>query len=256
MLSRTTKEQEHQRWGQIRSRLLETAGNTGGHVLMKKRLRKALMMLVVLGIGICAVAIFTARAIILHAARGRTYSDVSQIPRREVGLLLGCSQVLPNGGGNLFFFSRINAAVELWEHRKIAHIIVSGDNHRKGYDEASDMKDALIRRGVPEDRISCDYAGFRTLDSVVRAKAIFGQTHVTVISQAFHNQRAIFIAKRKGIDAIGFNAKDVARRHSFRTLAREQFARVKTVLDIMFGVRPRFYGERIPICPVQEGHEE
>ena len=105
----------------------------------------------------------------------------------------------------------------------------------------------VIRNGVTEDRIFCDYAGFRTLDSVVRAKEIFGQTNITIISQEFHNQRAIYIARRKGIDAIGFNAKEATRRNSFKTLMREQLARVKTVLDMAIGVRPKFYGERVPI---------
>ena len=183
------------------------------------------------------------------SAEGRTYCDVEKIPHREAGLVLGCVEVLPNGRTNLFFAHRIQAATELYRHRKIDVIIVSGDNHRAGYDEASDMKNALVRNGIPEERIFCDYAGFRTLDSVVRAKAIFGQTNITVVSQEFHNQRAIYIAQHRGIDAIGFNAPDVNAYYSLRTMMREHLARVKTVLDVTFGTHPKFYGDPIAIPP-------
>ena len=98
------------------------------------------------------------------------------------------------------------------------------------------------------DRVYCDFAGFRTLDSVVRAKAVFGQTNITVISQEFHNQRAIYIARHNGMDAIGFNARAVDSYNSFRTKLREQFARVKTVLDVnLLRTRPKFLGPRIEL---------
>jgi SanA protein len=117
-----------------------------------------------------------------------------------------------------------------------------------GYDEATDMKNALIQAGIPAEKIYCDFAGFRTLDSIVRAKAIFDQTELTVISQAFHNQRAIYIARYTGIDAIGFNAKEVNAYHSSSTKFREQFARVKTVLDLcLLGTQPKFLGPKIAI---------
>jgi len=214
---------------------------------MKKKIIKTLKISLLVGICFCIVVIVGARLLIVEAAEGRTTSEVSHIPHRPAGLLLGCVEFVPSGGENLFFRHRIDAAVTLYRHQKIDVIIVSGDNHRKDYDEATDMKNALMRQGVPEDKIFCDYAGFRTLDSVVRAKDIFGQTNITVISQEFHNQRAIYIAWQKGMDAIGFNAKGVSRRYSLRTMAREQLARVRTVSDIVFGVHPKFYGERIPI---------
>jgi SanA protein len=110
------------------------------------------------------------------------------------------------------------------------------------------MKMALLEKGVPADRIYLDYAGFRTLDSVVRAKEIFGQGQITVISQHFHNQRAIFLAGHRGIDAIGFDATEVEFRYAFKTRCREQFARVKAVLDIyVFHMQPHFLGQKIVI---------
>ena len=108
------------------------------------------------------------------------------------------------------------------------------------------MKRELMDAGVPADRIYCDYAGFRTLDSVVRVMEVFGQNRVTIISQKFHNQRAIYIARHEGIDAIGFNARDVDTYNSLRTRVREQFARVKTVLDVcLLKTRPKFTGSQI-----------
>jgi SanA protein len=193
-------------------------------------------------------AVYGAGLLIRARAKGRTYSDVAAIPHRDAGLVLGCSRVLPDGRHNLFFAYRINAAAQLFKARKIDAVIVSGDNHRIGYDEPTDMKDALIAAGVPAEKIYCDYAGFRTLDSVVRAKAIFGQASVTVISQRFHNQRAIFIAHHRGIDAIGFNAQDVDAYNAARTKLREQLARVKTVLDVWLGARPKFFGPPVEIA--------
>ncbi|SUH34826.1 SanA protein [Salmonella enterica subsp. enterica] len=110
-------------------------------------------------------------------------------------------------------------------------LLVSGDNGKKEYDEPSAMQQALIAKGVPEAAIFCDYAGFSTLDSVVRARKVFGENRITIISQAFHNQRAIWLAQQYGIDAIGVNAPDLNKRHGTYTRLREKLARVSAVLD-------------------------
>ena len=210
---------------------------------LRRRIFKVLLLLTLAGSG----AVFTADTMVRLAARGRTYTDLERIPQRDVGLVLGCSRVLADGRDNLFFRNRIAAAVALYNAGKVGALIVSGDNHTAGYDEATDMKDALINAGVPAENIYCDYAGFRTLDSVVRAKHVFGQTRLTIVSQNFHNQRAIFIARRHGIDAVGFNAANVGRRHAFRTEFREQFACVKTVFDMCAGTTPKFLGAHVEI---------
>jgi len=112
------------------------------------------------------------------------------------------------------------------------------------------MKASLMEVGVPSERIYCDYAGFRTLDSVVRAREVFGQTEITVVSQEFHNRRAIFIARHRGLDAIGFNAADVDARDSFKTSCREQLARVNTLLDMfLFSRQPKFLGPKVTLGP-------
>ncbi len=175
-------------------------------------------------------------------ARHQVYDSVNAIPKNKVGLLLGTGKYAASGNINLFYKYRIDAVVKLYKAGKIEYILVSGDNSRKDYDEPTDFKKDLIAKGIPEDRIFLDYAGFRTLDSVVRAKEIFGQTSITIISQKFHNQRAIYIAKQYSINAVGFNAKDVYNSHF-----REYLARSKASLDLVFNVQPKFLGEKIVI---------
>src|SRR5579883_2374899 len=197
---------------------------------------------------VCGASLPIARVLVRNAARGKTYSDVSKMPRRRVGLVLGCPKRVPGGGSNPFFENRIQAAAELYFARKVDFLVVSGDNHVQSYDEPMDMKNALVEKGVPKDRIYLDYAGLRTLDSVVRVKEIFLQQKVTIVSQDFHNQRAIFLARHHGIDAIGFDATDVAPQYALKTLVREQFAKVKAVLGVyVLRTQPHFLGQKIPL---------
>ena len=185
---------------------------------------------------------------IISSTRTQLYTEVKDVPFRKVGLVLGTSAKARNGNDNLFFNYRLQAAADLFNAGKIKHIIVSGDNHIEGYDEPTEMKNALVAMGVPDSCITCDYAGFRTLDSVIRCREIFGQDSFTIISQEFHNQRAVFIANKNGMDAIGFNAKDVPARYSLITSVRECFAKFKAVLDIyILHTQPKFLGEKVKI---------
>ena len=138
----------------------------------------------------------------------------------------------------------IDAAVELYKAGKINYILISGDNRKEEYNEPEEMKKALMQKGVPEKSIYLDYAGFRTLDSVVRAKEVFGQTRLTIISQRFHNERAIYLAEKNGITAIGFNARDVDVYAGLKTNIRELFARVKMFIDLAIDKQPHFLGEK------------
>ena len=173
--------------------------------------------------------------------------NINELKPEKVGLLLGTSKFLKSGKPNEFFFNRIDAAVRLYNENKIKYIIISGDNSHKSYNEPRDMKNELIKRGIPDTCIHLDYAGFRTLDSVVRAKEIFGQSSFIVISQKFHNERAVYIARKKGIKAYGYNAKDVSAYKGFKTKVREWSARDKAMLDLLLRVKPKFYGEKITI---------
>jgi len=175
------------------------------------------------------------------------YDSVDAIPNNKVGLLLGTIKFLPNGNINLYYKYRIEATVELYKAGKIEFVLISGDNGSKSYDEPTTFKDDLVARGIPEDKIFLDYAGFRTLDSVIRAKDIFGQNSITIISQQFHNERAIYLARHKNIKAVAFNAKNVSGRYGFKVQLREYLARAKASIDVLFNVKPKFLGDKIEI---------
>ena len=213
-----------------------------------KRLRRVLMAMVLVGVVGPVLAIVYASYAVAAAAEGWVFDDIGAVEHRRVGLVPGCSKLTHDGRMNLYFQYRIAAAAELFKAGKVDYLLVSGDNHRHGYDEPSDMRDSLIAAGVPADRIECDYAGFRTLDSVVRAKEVFGQSQIIIISQRFHVERAIYIAAHRGVDAVGFVARDVTAGYSGKTKLREQLARVKTVLDVrLLRTQPRFLGPTVVI---------
>ncbi len=142
---------------------------------------------------------------------------------------------------------RIDATIALYKAGKIEFVLVSGDNGTIYYNEPTTIKKDLVEGGIPTDKIYLDYAGFRTLDSMVRAKFIFGLDSVTVISQQFHNERAIYIAEKKGLKAIGFNAKGISGKQGIKVQFREYLARVKVFIDLLLNTQPRFYGEKIEI---------
>lgn len=176
------------------------------------------------------------------------YTNLIEIPSNKVGVILGTSKYLSNGAVNNYFSYRIDAAEKLFFSNKITYILVSGDNSTIHYNEPITIKNELITRGIPADRIILDYAGFRTFDSMIRAHKVFGQDKFTVISQPFHNERAIFIARKNGINAIGYNAMDVTYKSGFKTQLREKFARIKVLLDIyVLNTQPKFLGKKVHI---------
>ena len=191
--------------------------------------------------------------LVAGCASGKVFDRVEKIPHRKVGLLLGTAPVTPWGTKNHYFTYRIDAAVKLFHAKKVDYFIVSGDNHSTDYDEPTCMRDSLVACGVPDERIISDYVGFRTLDLEVRCKAIFGQDSVTVISQSFHNERAIYLAGHNQIDAIAFNAQDVTSVWTtwLRGHSRELLARVKIFIDLIIGKQPRFWGEKVKIPEIR-----
>lgn len=196
---------------------------------------------------VSAVILFCNYTTVLVSSK-YVYSDTLSIPANMAGLVLGTSKNTAKGYENLFFKYRIEAAAALYKAGKIKYIILSGDNGSDYYNEPLAMKIQLLRLGVPSDAIYLDYAGFRTLDSVLRGRDIFGQAKFTVISQGFQNERAVYIAKHFGIEAIGFNARDVKTYSGFKTNVRELLARVKMFIDLYItNAQPRFLGEKIII---------
>ncbi len=183
---------------------------------------------------------------VIDSSEDYLFSDSAEIPQNNLGLVLGTSKYARKGGINPYFKYRMEAAAKLYHAGKLKHLILSGDNHKHGYNEPQQMKDYLIDLGVDSMDITLDYAGFRTFDSVIRVKEIFGQNKVTIISQKFHNQRAVFLARKNEIEAIAYNAKTPW--YSPRMKLREYLAKCKAMLDIyVLKTTPKFLGEKIEI---------
>jgi len=181
------------------------------------------------------------------ASRGRIFTDVTRVPATRVGLVFGTSDRVASRE-NLYFRYRIEAATQAWNAGKVNILIVSGDNISRYYNEPNKMRQALIDRGIPANRIVCDPFGLCTLDSVVRAKEIYSADSILFISQRFQNERAIYLAKANGITAFGFDARDVDAHEGLKTKIREVGARVKMWLDVnSLNTRPHHLGEKIAL---------
>lgn len=219
---------------------------------MKVKKNKSFFRLVIRWGLICAFAVLAiiglCNLIVIQSAKGRIYDDVEKIPYNKVGLVLGTIPKLSNGNDNYYYKCRMQATADLYFAGKISYIIASGDNHIKDYNEPECMLNSLVALGVPDTVIYLDYAGFRTFDSMIRAKKVFMQDSVTVISQHWHNQRAIYVARKQGMDIIGFDAKDaIVRKAYIKNHIREMLAKVKAVVDVYFGKQPHFLGDPVII---------
>ena len=215
-------------------------------LISKKRLKRFLLLL----LGFFVITIISVLSIDYYISKQtseKIYTQVNKIPPNKVGLLLGTSKYLSSGHINLYYKYRIEAVTKLYRSGKIKFILISGDNGSKSYNEPELMKQDLVENNIPEANIFLDYAGFRTLDSVLRAQKIFGQNTFTVISQEFHNERALYLAHHFNIEAIAFNAKDVKLNYGFKTQLREKLARCKMMLDLLFKVEPKYLGDPIKI---------
>lgn len=213
---------------------------------IKKTFKRIFLIVFITFLFIVSIVLF-ANWKIPHSTEAYIYDNVDSIPSQRAALVLGAAKNIGNVA-NPYFVYRIQAAKELYEAGKVEAFVVSGDNSREDYNEAEDMRQALIEAGVPDSIIHPDYAGLRTLDSVVRMSEIFGQRSFIIVSQKFHNERAVFLAQYYGLEAYGYNAKDLSlNRSSYRTKIREVFARVKVFVDIITGKEPKYLGDRIEI---------
>ena len=217
-------------------------------MLTRKKLRKILLA------GFLCAAMVVAGVLalnewIVRSTRSAVFTEVDAAPHNDVTLVLGTGKFLRGSGKiNPHFRKRVEAAAALYHAGKVKHLLLSGDNHVAGYDEPTDMAEALMALNIPPAAMTLDYAGFRTLDSVVRARKVFGQTHVTIVTDDFHVARAVFLARHEGLDAVAFTSAKVSTLFSARTRVREVGARVKAALDVyVLHTRPHFLGEPIEI---------
>ena len=207
------------------------------------------MKYIVASILIAALFIVGIDRYIAYKSAPYIYSDISKIPHKRAALLLGTTKYIAKGRPNWFYTYRIRAAAALWRVHKVDAILVSGDNGSKYYDETTKMYRDLIQAGVPAKYIAKDYAGFRTLDSIIRAKKIFDLNDYIIISQKFHLERALYIAHTKGEKAIGFTAKGIPNTAAaYRMKIREYLARTKAFLDLyILHTKPKFYGDKVRV---------
>ena len=201
-------------------------------------------------LGMAGGLVWYSRYAIERGSSDSIIADPAKLPHKRVAVVLGCAPNLGDGRPNPYFVNRMEAAATVFKNGRADYLLVSGDNHTVDYDEPTAMKEALVQLGVPEERVVLDYAGFSTSDSILRAKLVFGQNDLCVVSQRDHAMRAVYIARHNTIDAVGFAARDIPARYGWRVLVREALARVRTVLDVnVWGRKPHFIGPRISIPP-------
>ncbi|MGR0482149.1 MAG: SanA/YdcF family protein [Candidatus Electronema sp. V4] len=195
----------------------------------------------------------TAANILISSYAIYTTESLSELKQVYCAILLGTSKWLKGGRRNLYYQYRIIAAAELYRSGKCKKIIVSGDNATIQYNEPMTMKRDLVKMGIKEEDVICDYAGFRTLDSIIRFKEIFGQKEGIVVSQQFHNTRAVYIGRSYGIELHGYNANDVTVYYGFKTKLREVLSKVMCVLDVhILYTQPKFLGEKVSVGEEKE----
>ncbi|MDL2265641.1 YdcF family protein [Parabacteroides sp. OttesenSCG-928-G21] len=182
--------------------------------------------------------------IVSNNAKDRLFANVEDIPYNKVGLLLATSPITPQGIHNYYFDYRIEATTELYRNGKIDYIIASGGDYSfrpNGYNELTSIRDSLTAYGIPDSVIILDYEGTRTLNSIVKAKEVYQLNRLTIISQDFHNARAIYLADKNGVDAIAYNAEtpDILKAR-LKNRLREYLARVKMFIDLATNKKPHF----------------
>ena len=205
---------------------------------MKNRHVKICVCSIVVMVVVCLALMLICNQMVVNNAEGKCFSDIDSIKYNQVGLLLGTTPQARIGRiTNQFFIYRIDAAEQLYKAGKIDQILISGDEHSlDGVNETECMRDSLVARGVPASAIFLDGKGYRTICSVINANKVYGLKSFTIISQKFHNERAIYQAEDLGLDVENiqaYNAKDPKSRRAYLTTIREYFARVKMFMDLI-----------------------
>ena len=209
---------------------------------LKKLVRGALW----LGGSVLGLIIIT-NCIVILSTQKLMKSDLNELEPMDAALVLGTSKSTSRGQENLFFKDRMRAAAHLYKSGKVKHILVSGDNRSQYYNEPRDMLNALQELGIPSESVTLDYAGLRTLDSVIRSKEIFGQNKIIIVTQQFHAYRAAFIAHRYELEAQVYLANFESEIFP-QLIVREIIARTLAVFDLyVFGKGPKYLGDKEPL---------
>ncbi|MBY8965459.1 ElyC/SanA/YdcF family protein [Algiphilus sp.] len=212
---------------------------------MTLRAKRLLRRWIPIAFFLFALTVLLGNRWVINSTDSYIYDNVGLLPENRVGIVLGTSPYTRGGGRSDDFFGRIEAAAKLYDAGKIRHIIVSGANPDATYNEPRRMWQELVKRGVPQEALTMDFAGFRTFDTVARAHRVFGLERYTLITQKYHTYRAVFLARKMEVPAVAYIAPGTQYRHPWR----EIFARVKAILDLfVLRTEPRFVGEpeRLP----------
>ena len=193
---------------------------------------------------IVLVSIVLLNVLVYAASRPYIQGEMADLEAAQAALVPGAA-ILPSGELSPILKERVDGAVDLYKNNKVSRVLVSGDNSSFSHDEVSPVRKYLIEKGVPEDAIFLDHAGFDTYSSMYRAQVIFGAESLIISSQSFHLPRSVFVARSLGISASGYRAS--AFRAPLKNYFREIFANEKAVIDLIIGRKPKFLGEPIPI---------
>lgn len=172
-------------------------------------------------------------AFISYKAKNKTSANIQRIPQSKYALLLGTSMLMDNGDTNLFFKYRCLSAFNLWRANKFDYLVISGDSANSRYDEVEWMRNKMLELGMPDTVIIKDKKGFNTLASLEFCKDSLKTQSLIIISQRFHNERAMLLAQKIGMIAVGYNAKNVYTWYGWKTMVREFAARIKATLQIL-----------------------
>ncbi len=203
--------------------------------------------LVALGVLCGLLVVGVPNLIVWLGGRSPVTTDVAKVPHAQAALILG-AQVYRDGKPSIMLADRVTAGAELYKAGPGDKLLLSGDHSRKDYDEVGTMRRLLLAQGIPAQDIFTDHAGFDTWDSAQRARRVFDVQSAVVVTQRFHMARALYDARRAGLQVTGYAAdrRDYGRVMR-RLLVREAAARVKTLGDAITGANPHFLGTEIPI---------
>jgi len=193
------------------------------------------------------VAFLAINPIVNRTTRSHIFKEAERLKPAQAAIVLG-AKVYPNGAVSPIVYDRLLKGAELYKKGIVQKILVTGDHGQKEYDEVNTIRKHLEQLGVARRDIFMDHAGFSTYDSIYRARAVFEVSSAVIVTQNFHLARAVYMARKRGIDAEGYIAD--RRRYLYRRhyAIREYFARIKDFLLLnLFNPRPKYLGQPIPI---------
>ncbi len=210
-------------------------------------LKKRLLIIAAALAVIAAVAVFVPDIIVVSSAKDRiiTADEAAELENTDCVLVLGAG--VRDGSPTPMLRDRLITGISLYESGAAPKIIMSGDHGREDYDEVNVMKSYAVENGVPDSDVFMDHAGFSTYDSVYRAKAVFEADSIIIVTQKYHLYRALYIAEKLGVNAVGVAADLDDYSGQLKRDLREIAARDKDFFSCLFKPKPKYLGEKIPV---------